>query len=87
MSDTPREIACTAPYMHDGRFKTLEEVVEFHNQGGIKKPHQDNTTIRLERTPSRRSRIWSRCFGRSMAKGDNMLSRRRCAQVTTFRPV
>ena len=87
MSDTLREIARTAPYMHDGRFKTLEEVVEFYNQGGIKNHHQDNTIIRLELTPSRRSRIWSRCFGRSMAKGGNMLPRRRCFQVTTFRPV
>jgi cytochrome c peroxidase len=27
-----RNIALTAPYMHDGRFKTLEEVVEHYNQ-------------------------------------------------------
>ncbi|HSN03956.1 MAG TPA: cytochrome c peroxidase, partial [Nitrospira sp.] len=47
---TLREIARTAPYMHDGRFKTLEEVVKFYNQGGIKNPHQDNTIIPLELT-------------------------------------
>jgi len=45
-----REIARTAPYMHDGRFITLEEVVEFYNKGGIKNPHQDNTIIPLELT-------------------------------------
>jgi cytochrome c peroxidase len=45
-----REIARTGPYMHDGRFKTLEEVVNFYNQGGIKNPHQDNTIIPLELT-------------------------------------
>lgn len=28
-----RNIAYTAPYMHDGRFKTLEEVVEHYNSG------------------------------------------------------
>ncbi|MEY4934256.1 MAG: hypothetical protein RIS64_615 [Bacteroidota bacterium] len=28
-----RNIALTAPYMHDGRFKTLEEVVEHYNSG------------------------------------------------------
>jgi cytochrome c peroxidase len=28
-----RNIALTSPYMHDGRFKTLEEVVEFYNSG------------------------------------------------------
>jgi len=47
---TLREISRTAPYMHDGRFKTLEEVVAFYNGGGIKNPHQDNTIIPLELT-------------------------------------
>ncbi|MFO0708062.1 MAG: cytochrome c peroxidase [Nitrospira sp.] len=47
---TLREIAHTAPYMHDGRFKTLEEVVNFYNSGGIKNPHLDNTIIPLELT-------------------------------------
>jgi cytochrome c peroxidase len=28
-----RNIARTAPYMHDGRFKTLEEVIRHYNQG------------------------------------------------------
>jgi cytochrome c peroxidase len=28
-----RNIALTAPYMHDGRFQTLEEVIEFYNSG------------------------------------------------------
>ncbi len=30
---TLRNIAYTAPYMHDGRFKTLEEVIDFYNSG------------------------------------------------------
>ena len=30
---TLRNIELTAPYMHDSRFKTLEEVVEFYNSG------------------------------------------------------
>lgn len=29
-----RNIALTAPYMHDGVLRTLEEVVEFYNKGG-----------------------------------------------------
>jgi cytochrome c peroxidase len=29
-----RNIALTAPYMHDGRFETLQEVVEHYNSGG-----------------------------------------------------
>lgn len=47
---TLREISRTAPYMHDGRFASLEEVVRFYNQGGIKNPHLDNTLIPLELT-------------------------------------
>ena len=30
---TLRNVALTAPYMHDGRFKTLEEVIEHYNSG------------------------------------------------------
>jgi cytochrome c peroxidase len=34
LTPTLRNIALTAPYMHDGRFQTLEEVVEHYNTGG-----------------------------------------------------
>lgn len=33
---TIRNAALTAPYMHNGVFKTLEEVVDFYNEGGGK---------------------------------------------------
>ena len=29
-----RNVALTAPYMHDGRFATLDEVIDHYNQGG-----------------------------------------------------
>ncbi len=32
---TLRNVALTSPYMHDGSMKTLREVIEFYNQGGI----------------------------------------------------
>lgn len=35
---TLREIEHTAPYMHDGSLKTLDDVVEHYNKGGIKNP-------------------------------------------------
>jgi len=47
---TLREISRSAPYMHDGRFKTLEEVVNFYNRGGVKNPHQDELVLPLELT-------------------------------------
>ena len=34
-----RNIELTAPYMHDGRFATLEEVVEFYNSGVVNHPN------------------------------------------------
>ena len=38
---TLRHITQTAPYMHDGRFATLEEVVDFYEKGGHPNPHLD----------------------------------------------
>ena len=38
---TLREIARTSPYMHDGRFKTLEEVVDYYLLGGNTNDHLD----------------------------------------------
>jgi cytochrome c peroxidase len=38
---TLREIARTAPYMHDGSMATLEDVVEFYSEGG--RPIQAST--------------------------------------------
>lgn len=36
-----RNVELTAPYMHDGSLATLEEVVEFYDQGGIDNPEKD----------------------------------------------
>lgn len=47
---TLREITHTTPYMHNGAFATLEEVVEFYNNGGIANPFLDVEMRRPERT-------------------------------------
>lgn len=39
---TLRNVALTAPYMHDGRFNTLLQVVESYNIGGLHNPMQDS---------------------------------------------
>jgi cytochrome c peroxidase len=36
---TLRDLTHTAPYMHDGSLETLEEVIQFYNEGGIKNPY------------------------------------------------
>ncbi len=42
---TLRNLAFTAPYMHDGRFETLEEVIEFYNAGPKPSPSLDNIMV------------------------------------------
>jgi cytochrome c peroxidase len=37
-----RNVALTAPYMHDGRFATLENVVNHYNEGIRRSPNLDN---------------------------------------------
>jgi cytochrome c peroxidase len=36
-----RNVAQTAPYMHDGSLKSLDQVVDFFNRGGIRSPGLD----------------------------------------------
>ena len=38
---TLRNIALTAPYMHDGSISTLREVIRFYNNGGIENDLRD----------------------------------------------
>jgi cytochrome c peroxidase len=45
---TLREIAKTAPYMHDGSLKTLEEVVQHYKKGGNGNPFQDEELFPLK---------------------------------------
>jgi cytochrome c peroxidase len=47
---TLREVARTAPYMHDGSIPTLEEVVEFYDDGGIPNPRLDRELAPLDLT-------------------------------------
>lgn len=36
---TLRDVALTAPYMHDGSLKTLEDVIDYYDKGGIPNPN------------------------------------------------
>ena len=38
---TLREVARTAPYMHDGSMATLEDVIDFYSEGGRPNPSLD----------------------------------------------
>ena len=47
---TLRDIARSAPYMHNGSLKTLEEVVAHYNKGGNGNPFQDEELFPLKLT-------------------------------------
>ena len=34
-TQTLRNVSLTAPYMHNGRFDTLREVIDFYDRGGV----------------------------------------------------
>ena len=48
---TIRNVALSAPYMHDGSLATLEEVVEHYNKGGDKNPWLSEKIVPLKLTP------------------------------------
>ena len=50
---TLRNVALTAPYMHDGSQATLKQVVEYYNRGGIKNPWLSKEIKPLNLTPTR----------------------------------
>ena len=54
---TLREVARTAPYMHDGSLATLEEIVEFYSEGGVPNPSLDGDIRPLNLTVSEQSAL------------------------------
>jgi cytochrome c peroxidase len=47
-----RNVALTAPYMHDGSLATLEEVVEFYDRGGGETPNKAEWVFPLRLSPA-----------------------------------
>ncbi|MBL7951162.1 MAG: cytochrome-c peroxidase [Flavobacteriales bacterium] len=58
---TLRNVALTGPYMHDGRFQTLEEVIEHYNSGGVPSttidPFMKYTQGGLQLTPEKKQQL------------------------------
>jgi cytochrome c peroxidase len=42
---TLRDVARRSPYMHDGRFGTLQDVLQFYAKGGFPNPHLDERIL------------------------------------------
>ena len=56
---TLREIARTAPYMHDGSRATLEDVIEYYDKGGIANPQLDEEMRPLKLSAQEKSDLIS----------------------------
>lgn len=55
LTPTLRELSWTAPYMHNGVFATLEDVVEFYDAGGGADPAKDSRLNPLGLVPSEKA--------------------------------
>src|SRR5262249_32268126 len=54
---TLREVARHAPYMHDGSIKTLQEVIEHYERGGIANPQLDEEIFPLKLTSEEKAEL------------------------------
>lgn len=52
---TLREISRSGPYMHDGSLKTLEDVVDYYDKGGIANPQLDEEIFPLKLTAAEKA--------------------------------
>lgn len=52
-----RNVALTAPYMHDGSLPTLEAVIEFYDGGGVANPEKSPLVAPLGLTPEERAAL------------------------------
>ena len=52
-----RDLALTAPYFHDGSKATLEEVIDFYNEGGGKNTNLDPHIVPLKLTPEEKKAL------------------------------
>jgi cytochrome c peroxidase len=61
---TLREVARTAPYMHDGSLPTIEDVIEYYDRGGNRNPALDEEIrpLRLSSEEKRDLAAFLRCL-------------------------
>lgn len=52
---TLRNVVNTAPYMHDGSIQTIDQVIDFYNEGGIKNENIDEDMKKLNLTQNEKS--------------------------------
>jgi cytochrome c peroxidase len=78
-----RNLTVSAPYMHDGSLSTLEEVVEFYNNGGADNPSKDILLKPLALTKQEKSNLVA--FLKTIT-GDNVKQLEKEAREAFFVP-
>ena len=78
-----RNLAVSAPYMHDGSLSTLEDVVEFYNNGGDDNPSKDILLKPLALTKQEKSNLVA--FLKTIT-GDNVKQLEKEAREAFFVP-
>jgi len=70
---TLREVARTAPYMHDGSLATLKDVIEFYDGGGRSNPNLDPEIRSLRLSPAEKRHLvaFLRAFSGQVTEGQN----------------
>ncbi|HUF13741.1 MAG TPA: cytochrome c peroxidase [Longimicrobiales bacterium] len=69
-----RNVARTAPYMHDGSMRSLEEVVDFYDRGGGPNAFLDAQLRPLDLTPAEKAQLI--VFLRALTSGEHALAAR-----------
>jgi len=74
---TLREVACTAPYMHDGSLRTLDDVIDFYDRGGHANAYLDGEIrpLRLDAEEKRSLVALLRALGGGCRPGEPIGSR------------
>lgn len=75
---TLRNIGATGPYMHDGSFATLWDVVDHYNKGGVPNPYLDGGMQRLGLTESEIDDLVAFLFSLT----DEKFSKRNASELT-----
>jgi cytochrome c peroxidase len=73
-----RNVALTAPYMHDGSLQTLREVVEWYDRGGSRDPGKDPMVRPLRLSEAQKRQL--EAFLRSLTS-DNVATLARTARI------
>jgi cytochrome c peroxidase len=78
---TLRNVAVTAPYMHDGSLATLTDVIDYYADGGVPHEGQDARIRVLDLTPTQRGELLAFLTSLTSADVDRLIRDARSAPI------